>query len=132
VLNLFLKDAAKQSKDYIEILEELESKASLQMKRLIFSINHGFNKGFIPIALEEGVSGNYFLNDEYKKSVAIFKPFDEEAFAPNNPKGYVGRLGFDKGFRDGIRSGESATREVAAYLLDDKHLHKVPETSFVH
>lgn len=101
------------------------------MKRIIFSIKHGFRKGFIPIALEEGVSGNYFLNDENKKSVAIFKPFDEEAFAPNNPKGFVGRLGFDKGFRDGILSGESATREVAAYLLDDKHFHKVPETSFV-
>ena len=60
--------------------------------------------------------GNYFLKDELKNPIAIFKPFDEEAFAPNNPKGYVGILGYDKGFRDGVLSGEAATREVAASL----------------
>lgn len=31
-------------------------------------------------------------------SKAIFKPFDEEPFAPNNPKGYIGKLG-NPGFR---------------------------------
>jgi len=34
------------------------------------------------------------------------------------------------GFRAGIKSGESATREVAAYLLDRTGFHNVPETVF--
>lgn len=60
---------------------------------------------------------------------AIFKPFDEEPFTPNNPKGYIGKVGSPafkfllkyiwciKIIRPGVRSGESAVREVAAYLL---------------
>lgn len=28
-----------------------------------------------------------------KKPVAVFKPIDEEAFAPNNPRDHVGRFG---------------------------------------
>ena len=35
----------------------------------------------------------------------------------NNPRGYVGKVG-DPGIRPAILSGECATREVAAYLLD--------------
>lgn len=61
---------------------------------------------------------------------AIFKPFDEEPYADNNPKGYPGKLG-SPGFRSGIRSGESAAREVATYLLDLKGgFHGVPETVY--
>ena len=57
----------------------------------------------------EGTSGTYFLDNHLKKKVAIFKPFDEEPYAPNNPRNYVGKLG-DVGIRKGILSGESATR----------------------
>lgn len=32
--------------------------------------------------------------------------------------------------REGVLSGEGALREVAAFLLDDKHFHRVPETFF--
>ena len=62
--------------------------------------------------------------------MAIFKPFDEEPFAPNNPRKFVGELG-SPGFRRGILSGESATREVAAYMLDSTGFHGVPETTYV-
>ena len=62
--------------------------------------------------------------------MAIFKPFDEEPFAPNNPRKYVGELG-SPGFRKGILSGESATREVAVFMLDRSRFHGVPETSYV-
>jgi hypothetical protein len=40
-------------------------------------------------------------------------------------------LGTDKTFRSGILSGENATREVAAYLLDNNSIHMVPPTTFV-
>ena len=51
------------------------------------------------------------------KVVGIFKPFDEEPYADENPRNYIGTTG-SPGIRKGILSGESATREVAAYLID--------------
>lgn len=38
------------------------------------------------------------------KEISIFKPFDEEVNAPNNPRGKVGKLGSD-GICKGILSG---------------------------
>ena len=55
---------------------------------------------------------------------------DEEPFAPHNPRGYTGKLN-DPGFRKGILSGESAEREVAAYLLDSEGVYKVPLSVYV-
>jgi hypothetical protein len=43
----------------------------------------------------------------------------EEAGAPLNPRGYVGKMG-TKGMKLGVRSGEGAVREVAAALLDER------------
>lgn len=40
--------------------------------------------------------------DGKRQRVAMFKPQDEEAFAPNNPRGYEGHLG-QKGFRSGVK-----------------------------
>lgn len=42
----------------------------------------------------------------------------------------MGELG-SQGFRKGIMSGESSTREVAAYLLDSFGFHGVPETTYI-
>jgi hypothetical protein len=33
------------------------------------------------------------LRDKFKKPQAVFKPIDEEAFAPNNPRDHVGPFG---------------------------------------
>lgn len=74
----------------------------------------------------EGTSGSYFLTKSQKK-IAIFKPYDEEPFTPNNPRGYIGHLG-DQGIRKGISSGEQATREVIAHRLDAQI---VPATFYV-
>lgn len=49
--------------------------------------------------------------------VLVLKPADEEAFAPNNPRGHTGLMG-QATFRPGVVSGEGHLREVAAYLLD--------------
>ena len=45
-----------------------------------------------PPRLVPGVStgGSYFLHDPAGAAVAVLKPQDEEAFAPNNPKGRTG------------------------------------------
>lgn len=70
------------------------------------------------------------MENHEKKKIAIFKPHDEEPFAPSNPRGYIGNLG-GNGIRKGILSGEAATREVAAYVLDVNKFHKVPSTTYV-
>jgi len=55
-------------------------------------IKKGFLNKIIPKITEEGISGSYFLENLNRHRVAIFKPLDEEPYAPNNPKGYVGNL----------------------------------------
>jgi hypothetical protein len=62
--------------------------------------------------------------------IGIFKPVDEEQFAPNNPRSYEGSFG-SQTFRQGVLSGESTIREVCAYLLDHGGFSSVPATSLV-
>jgi len=61
--------------------------------------------------------------------MGVFKPIDEEAFAPNNPWGHVGEFG-SKSFRSGVLSGEGAIREVVAFIVGGQYSH-VPETTLV-
>lgn len=49
--------------------------------------------------------------------IAIFKPMDEEPYAPNNPKNQRGDM-YSMGLREGVLSGECASREVFAFLVD--------------
>lgn len=70
------------------------------------------------------------MRDFSKKTVAIFKPIDEEPFAPNNPRGHEGPFGSPT-FRPGVLSGESCIREVAAYLMDHGRFAGVPPTTLV-
>jgi hypothetical protein len=76
---------------------------------MLDNVKSGFLKGIKPRLSENGTSGTYLLENNVRKVVAIFKPYDEEPFAPNNPRNFVGELG-GHGFRSGILSGESATR----------------------
>jgi Phosphatidylinositol 3- and 4-kinase len=96
---------------------------------VVQSITKGFHRGFIPKEVKQGLSGSYFLRGADKEDLCIFKPYDEEPYAPNNPKGFVGKL-YSKGVRNGVLSGEGAAREVAAYLIDSMRMHRVPETFF--
>ncbi|KAJ6891334.1 phosphatidylinositol 4-kinase gamma 5 [Populus alba x Populus x berolinensis] len=58
-------------------------------------------------------------------------PTDEEPFAPNNPKGFVGKALGQPGLKRSVRVGETGFREVAAYLLDHDHFANVPPTALV-
>ena len=65
-------------------------------------------------------------------SLAVFKPQDEEPGAASNPRGHVGAgSGDDASLRRGVRPGEGAVREVAAYVLDRDHFAGVPPTALV-
>lgn len=46
----------------------------------------GLDRGFKPELSLEGTGGTYFLQDAARQKVAVFKPHDEEPFAPNNPR----------------------------------------------
>jgi len=63
------------------------------MKRIIEKIRQGFNTGLKPKLTDEGTSGTYEMRSGHKDKVAIFKPIDEEPFAPNNPRGNTGPFG---------------------------------------
>lgn len=93
-------------------------------------IEQGFRKGFHPKLTYEGTSGTYFLRDPDKNARAVFKPIDEEAFAPNNPRNHIGPFG-SASFRAGVLSGEACIREVAAFLLDKDGFSGVPPTTMV-
>ena len=61
--------------------------------KAIQEIYSGFNKNYYPSLCSEGTSGAYLLYNNQHNPVAVFKPIDEEAFAPNNPRGYIGNFG---------------------------------------
>jgi len=104
--------------------------ANSKMKLLISEITKSFYNGLVPTMLLGGTSGTYNLKGLDKNVIAVFKPIDEEAFAPNNQKGCVEKFGHES-FRPGILSGEGSIREVAAYLIDKENTFDIPETTFV-
>lgn len=78
------------------------------------------------------IAGSYFICDDEGTNVAVFKPEDEEPLAINNPKGGGSSADhFGSGLRRGIKPGEGAVREVAAFLLDHQHFSGVPPTAMV-
>ena len=102
------------------------------IQRGLALIQNGFNAGMEPTLSEEGTSGSYILrqaSDEKGNAspVAVWKPIDEEPFAPNNPRGMQAAFGSET-CRPGVKSGESSLREVLAYLLDHEGFAGVPPT----
>jgi len=91
-----------------------------------------------PELLDGGDGGAYLLRDDTGNKLAIFKPFDEDPFSPRNPKVSHKTLAFsDPSSAAAVRArsihrpGESAQKEVAAYLLDHKNEAGVPLTMLV-
>jgi hypothetical protein len=72
----------------------------------------------------------YLLRSADNTPAGVFKPIDEEPFAPRNPREMKGKFGSDT-CRPGVKSGESTIREVAAYLLDHQGFSGVPPTTLV-
>jgi hypothetical protein len=104
------------------------------MKLCLKQAADGLQAGLVPSLSEEGTSGSYFLRSKLDngeaKPVAVFKPIDEEPFAPNNPRDMQASFGSET-CRPGVKSGESTFREVYAYLLDHEGFAGVPPTALV-
>jgi hypothetical protein len=101
----------------------------IKVESCISQVMEGFRQEITPSLTSEGTSGAYIIKND-NGSVAVFKPIDEEPFAPHNPRDMQGLFGSET-CRAGVKSGESTLREVAAYLLDDQGFSGVPATSLV-
>lgn len=113
----------------IEILTHCKS--LVKMEHLVEEIIKGMKIGIDPIPVYSGLGGAYYFRNSRGGSVAIVKPTDEEPFAPNNPKGFVGKALGQPGLKHSVRVGETGFREVAAYILDYDHFANVPPTALV-
>ncbi|XP_074296033.1 phosphatidylinositol 4-kinase gamma 7-like [Silene latifolia] len=113
----------------IEVLGNSEKfvGAKLMVKEIVKAIKNGIE----PLPVHSGLGGAYYFRNKRGEKVAIVKPTDEEPFAPNNPKGFVGRALGQPGLKSSVRVGETGVREVAAYLLDHEHFASVPTTALV-
>ncbi|XP_075082836.1 phosphatidylinositol 4-kinase gamma 7-like isoform X1 [Nicotiana tabacum] len=100
-------------------------------KQIIKEIVKAIKTGVDPLPVHSGLGGAYYFRNSRGESVAIVKPTDEEPFAPNNPKGFVGKALGQPGLKRSVRVGETGFREVAAYLLDYDHFANVPATALV-
>ncbi|GFE53292.1 phosphatidylinositol 3-and 4- [Babesia ovis] len=107
-------------------------KTTAHMQEIINEIALSLKSNIKPKLTMDGTGGTYLMYNKKRICCAVFKPIDEEAFAPCNPRGYEGTLNH-QGFRSGVLSGEGASREVAAYLLDSAYggVCGVPDTTMV-
>jgi hypothetical protein len=128
-LDLYIRNSLLQDKMILWM-----EKAVLRAKEpiVVQEIKKALIKGISPLLITVGISGSYWMRGPDKKIYGIFKPFDEEINAPNNPIGpnLQGALG-QRRAREGLRVGESAHREVAAFLVDQYFgLGIVPKTYY--
>lgn len=113
----------------IEILGQ--SECFSVVKQMVKDIVKAMKLGVDPLPVHSGLGGAYYFRNKKGDSVAIVKPTDEEPFAPNNPKGFVGKALGQPGLKSSVRVGETGFREVAAYLLDYNRFANVPPTALV-
>ncbi len=103
-----------------KIIKQIHQAVHQQRKPEIVKLaEEGIRAGFSPHLVGQGKSGSYWMRSKEGAVLGLFKPFDEEPFAINNPtKG--GRITFfgDRKMRPGICVGEAAHNEVAAFQLD--------------
>lgn len=91
----------------------------------------GLASGLVPQLTPTSSGGTYFCKGSDGTKVAVLKPADEEPYGVNNPRTSLGRSPDGHGLRKGIKPGEGAIREVAAFLLDHKGIAGVPPTALV-
>jgi hypothetical protein len=75
--------------------------------------------------------GTYMMRNSAGAHSAVFKPMDEEPYAPLNPKGFTGAMDVKSEMKAGVAVGGGAVRECAAFLLDHDGLGCVPCTAML-
>lgn len=123
---------ALQQRDRSGIVEIISHSSNFaRTNELVEEIIKALRSEIEPIPANGGLGGAYYFRNLKGESIAIVKPTDEEPFAVNNPKGFIGKVLGQPGLKHSVRVGETGFREVAAYLLDHDHFARVPLTSLV-
>jgi hypothetical protein len=118
----------KNGRRNIKLVENVQ--VTDEAKELLKSVEEGLQL-HEPELADEGEGGTYFLKDKNGHRVAVFKPFDEQPQAENNPKKKTSQaLCLPEAF-SGIKLEETHRNEVAAYLLDREGFAGVPLTVLV-
>jgi phosphatidylinositol 4-kinase type 2 len=102
---------------------------------IVESVRVAIEMGTHPKLIAQGSSGSYFARNTEGKTVAVFKPKDEEPYASRNPKWtkWIHRNLFPFGFgRACLIPNLSYVSEAAAYVLDRRlRTNLVPYTDIV-
>ncbi len=116
-IDLFHRNSLAQA----EVIDTMHRAVRRQKEPpIIQEAKAAMRKGLYPVLITQGVSGSYWMRGVNRQLLGLFKPFDEEIHAPNNPVGplYQGTLGLRK-TRRGCRVGESPLHEVGAFVVDE-------------
>ncbi len=100
---------------------------------LVDEAKKALEEGKTPVRPSHGASGSYFMPGIAHTITGLFKPYDEEIGAPNNPRkiSLRGVLGKKSRYFQ-IAVGEGALREMAAFEIDRAlKLSIVPYTTCV-
>ncbi|KAK2663462.1 hypothetical protein Ddye_002036 [Dipteronia dyeriana] len=88
----------------IEVLGGLCSPS--RTNEIVIEIVKAITNDVDPILVGSGLGGAYYFRNSKGENVAIVKPTDEEPFAPNNPKGFVGKALGQPGLKRSVRVGK--------------------------
>ncbi|KAI9695700.1 MAG: Phosphatidylinositol 4-kinase type 2-beta [Bogoriella megaspora] len=112
-----------------------ETMTKLEFDDIVERVRVAIELGVHPKLITQGSSGSYFAKDSQGKTVAVFKPKDEEPYASRNPKWtkWIHRNLFPFFFgRACLIPNLSYVSEAAAYILDARlRTHLVPYTDIV-
>jgi len=111
-------EKAKKANRKVEFLHGSQCRETHEVNDVLEEAEQALEEGVHPDLIEDGLGGTYFIKDRAGRSIAVFKPRDEEPLALNNPKVHAGDGSAVFGLKEGVLVGEAAINEYAAYLLD--------------
>ncbi len=134
VIEQLIKDYEKNTLTQIDIISNLIKFVSKSTKKIDNTYQDAI-EGILsrpPKKTKAGASGAYLMHGKQRFITGVFKPFDEEIGAPNNPtkRNYRGPLGSKLlGYHTNV--GSAIFKEVAAYKVSEYlKLDVVPPTTF--
>ncbi|KAK2727811.1 phosphatidylinositol 4-kinase type 2-alpha-like isoform X2 [Artemia franciscana] len=102
---------------------------------LVLEAEEAIDQGIYPERIYQGSSGSYFVKNTSHKTIAVFKPKDEEPYGSLNPKWtkWLHRLCCPCFFgRNCLVPNQGYLSEAGAYIVDQKlRLGVVPKTRVV-
>jgi len=137
--HLILRGARTHSKQHRQSLALLEARRGevRALEQLVLEVQSGLRHGHTPEEMMGELvggccGGTYVMRNNAGQKAAVFKPMDEEPYAPHNPKGFSsGSMDGASAMRAGIPVGGGAFRECAAFLLDRGGFAQVPSTTML-